>query len=120
MVAIQTSDSPVLVLPDDEERVEQLKRKLEEYRERIASAHRANPNKHPGFINLVMADALYKKEILERLLRDGQVNTWVLSLELGNTYGPNFDLEVFDNACGVIDDYCKTGGASIIRGTGLQ
>ena len=64
-------------------------------------------------------DAIYKVTVLKRLLQDGQVNTYELSLEMAKVHGSSFDVDVFDNACSVIEDYCKTGGANAHGGTGL-
>lgn len=102
-------ESPIIVLPDSKERQEQLKAKLKEYQGRI------DPYRHPA----LQMGAICKKTVLERLLKDGKINTWELSEEMSKTYGLDFDAESFDNACAVIKDYCKTGGAHTKGGTGL-
>lgn len=98
-----------LLLPDNETRKQQLKSKLVEYKERV-SLYRA-PELQMGVI--------CKITVLERLLQDGQVNTHELSREMFETYGSGFSVHAFNNACGVIDDYCKTGGKNTSGGTGL-
>lgn len=47
------------------------------------------------------------------------MNTWELSIEMDDTYGTDFSVRDFNNACGVVDDYCKTGGKNVSGGTGL-
>lgn len=102
--------SPVIVLPEDEARREQLRQKLEEYRTRI------EPHKAPE----MQMDTICKIAVLERLLRDSQVNTWDLSREMVEIYGPGLDAHTFNVACGVVADYIKTGGANLHGGTGLK
>ncbi|MFH1780784.1 MAG: hypothetical protein ABH841_02170, partial [Candidatus Nealsonbacteria bacterium] len=60
----------------------------------------------------------YKIVILERLLRDGQVKISELVREMSEIYA-NFNIDNFQDACAVIDDYCKTGGKNLFDGTGL-
>ena len=48
------------------------------------------------------------------------MNTWDLSREMAETYGSGFSVNDFQNACGVIEDYCKTGGQNLHGGTGLR
>jgi len=100
--------SPVIVL--NEARRLQLAKKLEEYRGRLNSLRAPE----------VQMDTICKITVLERLLRDGLVNTWELSREMATNYGLGFDAHYFTNACGVIEDYCKTGGTTISDGTGLS
>lgn len=104
-----TEKGPILVLPEDEARKQQLQRKLEEYKGRF------DPYRTPE----LQMGTICKATILERLLRDTMVNTWELCLEMMGTYGSGFDSYKFDVACGVINDYCKTGGKHAVGGTGL-
>ncbi|MEK7503001.1 MAG: hypothetical protein AAB556_00990 [Patescibacteria group bacterium] len=104
-----SDESPILVLPKDETRKQQLRKKLAEYRGRIDPSHAPE----------TQMSAICKTTVLERLLRDGQVKTYDLSLEMAEMYGSGFDVNKFNNACGVIDDYCKTGGQNVSGGTGL-
>lgn len=101
--------SPILVLPEDKVRVEQLERKLEEYKGRF------NPYGAPES----QMGAICKISVLERLLRDAVVDTFQLYLEMQKVYGSGFDVYRFNIACGVIDNYCKTGGEGNKGGTGL-
>ena len=109
-IARRLEKSPVIVLPENETHKTQLRRKLEEYKGRV------KPFRAPE----LQMDTIYKMTVLERLLRDGQVNTWELSREIAKTYGSDFDGHAFNNACGVIEDYCETGGQNTNGGTGLQ
>ncbi|MDP3779448.1 MAG: hypothetical protein Q8R30_05405 [bacterium] len=102
--------SPILVLPEDKMRVEQLRKKLEEYKQR------ADPYRAPE----LQMGTVCKTAILERLLRDMVVDTWQLCLEMKETYGSGFDPQKFGVACGVIADYCNTGGRNTTGGTGLS
>ncbi len=97
--------SPTIVLP--KRHVQQLHSKLVEYEGRL-SQFRAPE---------LQMDTICKMTVLGRLLRDGQVNTWELSREMATTYGSGFDPWAFTNACGVIEDYCKTGGQNVSGGS---
>ncbi len=100
--------SPAIVLPEREERKLQLYAKLEEYKRRLG--------KRSGYSYM---DTILKIRVLERLLKDKRVKTHKLSLELSREFGSDFDVERFDNACGVIENYCLTGGERAHGGTGL-
>lgn len=102
----------VLVLPEDKVRVEQLRDKLEEYKKRLSAYD------HPD-LQLQLDIGYYKVIILERLLENGWVNTRDFSFELAKKHGVSFNVEFFEKACAVIDDYCKTGGQNVHGGTGL-
>lgn len=103
-------ESPVIVLPEDETKKEQLRQKLEEYRTRL----------EPLGAPEMQMDTICKIAVLERLLRDSQVNTWDLSREMSKTYGHSLDHHAFNVACGVVADYVKTGGENLRGGTGLK
>lgn len=109
MSEMTAEKSPILVLPEDKVRVEQLRKKLEEYKQR------ADPYRAPE----LQMGTVCKIAVLERLLQDTTVDTWQLSLEMEETYGSGFDPWKFGTACGVIADYCNTGGQDVIGGTGL-
>lgn len=103
-------EAPIIVLSEDETRKKQLQNKLKEYRGRM-DRYQA-PELQMGVI--------CKIAVLERLLRDGQVNTWDLSREMADIYGSGFRTREFNVACMVIEDYCKTGGMNLSGGTGLH
>lgn len=103
-------ESPIIVLPKDESLIQQLRLKLEEYKKRY------NPYRSPE----LQMDTICKTQVLERLLRDGSVNTHELSKELYDTYGSSLGGNSFNDACAVIADYCMTGGKQTNGGTGLN
>lgn len=101
--------SPIFVLPEDTVRVRQLQKKLEEYKQRI----------HPYRAPELQMGTVCKIAVLEKLLQDKVVDIWQLCLAMEKTYGSGFDPNKFGIACGVIDDYCSTGGENTTGGTGL-
>lgn len=101
---------PIIVFPTDETRQQQLRNKLVEYRGRI----------HPYLAPERQMDTICKIVILERLLHDGRVNTGELSREMAKTHESSFDVNLFNNACHVIEDYCKTGGQNVYSGMGKK
>ncbi|MBI3282813.1 hypothetical protein HYZ70_01925 [Candidatus Curtissbacteria bacterium] len=105
----QTEESPFIVLPDDKTRIQQLRTKLKEYKNRL------DPYKAPE----LQMNTLCKIEVLSELLAQGRVETWDFSRKLADKYGTGFSTMGFQAACAVIDDYCKTGGKNLQGGTGL-
>lgn len=103
-------EAPIISLPSDEARRKQLQKKLEEYRGRMQPYHAPE----------LQMENICKIAVLERLLRDGQVNAWDFSRELAEEYDSGFDSNDFSLACAIIDDYCKTGGANLRGETGLS
>jgi len=101
--------NPIITLPSNPKRVQQLKLKLLEYKKRI------DGYKPPEF----QMDTLCKIAVLSRALEKGQVNTQDLMVEMEKTYGGSFNKGYFLRACTVIEDYCLTGGADLHGGTGL-
>ena len=99
-----------ILLPHNAMRREQLRLQLEKYRSRDADASFQAPE--------LRFWELYKLEVLTRLLEDGVVDTYELAAELTDQYGC-LDGDGFQNACEVIDDYCKTGGQNVSYG-GLE
>ena len=110
-MACYANDFPVVILlPNDETRKQQLRDKLVEYKKRM----------HPYAAPELQMDTICKIAVLERLLRDGQVNILDLSWEMTETYKLGFDINAFNKACGAIEDYCNTGGVHTRGGTGLK
>ena len=101
--------SPILVLTKNVSLEQKLCYKLQEYKGRL------HLFVHPE----LQMNIICKIAVLERLIRDRNVNTWELSIEMASTYGAAFSAHDFNNACGVIDDYNKTGGQNVFGGTGL-
>jgi len=74
---------------------------------------------HPELQLFMGSGTAYNFCVLERLLSNGIVKTFDLSAELAEKLGDRFNPTKFGNACGVISDYCLTGGANVHEGTGL-
>ena len=114
---------PKLILPDDEKRVSKLKRKLSEYATRVEdykkNLERENPTWHPEQIELLYKQfsEYFKLAVLSELLLKEKLDTYAFSLELQKDKG--FNIQNYDGAGGVINDYCETGGANCQGGTGL-
>ncbi|MFA5932609.1 MAG: hypothetical protein WCV81_04840 [Microgenomates group bacterium] len=106
---------PTIVLP--EERREQLTAKLTEYRGRIEKDDRRY--QHPDLRLILEDDTTSKIIILERLLRDGQINTRELMGELQDRLGDSYNPLTLIQPILVINDYCQTGGTHTAAGTGL-
>ncbi len=108
-------ESPKIKFPEDITKVKSLQEKLAEYKERLGTQMKKDPHKVPE----LFTDTNYKIAVLEKLLTDGEVNTYELSRELNEKYG-GFNVDDFNNACAVIEDYAKTGGKEVTGGTGLK
>ncbi|MFH1787718.1 MAG: hypothetical protein ABH811_02935 [archaeon] len=125
-------ESPILELPQGERR-EQLRRKLKEYAQRIEdyknNLKRDNSFWHPDKIKLfVLENSDYMKIVVlsELFLTEGSKNeslgTYTLFEELfkEKLIVTEKEYDIFNQACGIIDDYCKTGGKNCSDGTGLK
>jgi hypothetical protein len=106
---------PTITLPED--RRKQLQAKLKEYRARMQEGDAKF--KHPDLLLLMGSDAATKATILERLLRDGKVDTRQLMGELRDRLGDMYNPLTLINPILVIQDYCRTGGTHAVGGTGL-
>ncbi len=91
----------LLRITDEPVRVEQLQRKLDEYRRRETE------------------EAVYKAVILDRLLREKELEVADLAGHVEARLGARFDRVLFNECCNVIDDYCRTGGVKTVLGSGL-
>lgn len=97
-----------ILLPTTPERVDQLQKKLEEYKSRVNDSARELNSQ---------VDARHKAFVLERLLKEKKIVVSTLMEKIKReSWFNNEDLE---NALAVISDYCKTGGRNIAGGTGL-
>jgi hypothetical protein len=95
-------------LPDDPARVEDLKLKLEEYRNRL--------EKQKGG----KLDTVYKAAILGSLLSSGEIKSEDIAKELSDLHN-GINRKDFENAVAVINDYIKTGGKLTSKpGMGLK
>ena len=108
-------NSPVIRIGEDREL---LRRKLEEYKERLKSPTVPLGVAYRAPEALFDFDTVYKIAVTEALVNTGEVSTYDLSHKLKTKYG-FFDSEAFNNACGVVEDYIKTGGKGVRGGTGL-
>jgi len=100
---------PVLVLAeDDQDKRERFEKKLAEYKKRLEGT----------FDERTVMDIKYKITLVEELLEKGEVNTWELSRKIAKE-DKRIDADAFQNACGVIHDYCLTGGQKTCGGTGF-
>lgn len=104
-----------IILPGDAVIVRALQDKLEEYKQRLISRRQKDFYKAPE----LFTDTNYKIAILEKLLLDGEVDTYAISKKLMQIYG-FVDASTFENACRVIEEYAKDGGRSVRGGTGLK
>jgi hypothetical protein len=117
---MKTVEAPMITLPENEDLVKRLKVKISHYEARMKKtiADEDIKWKAPEVIQSILADSLYKKTIIEKLLGDGKVNTHELSKEIVETHGSFFPAD-FDRACSVVNDYCETGGENCYGGDGF-
>lgn len=116
----ENPEYPLLKIPQDLEKLQKLESKLAEYKQRLATKLGELNLEYtaPEVIFAKTAGTEYKIAIVERLLRTGRVTTKGLSRELHKKDG-NFDEALFNDCCGVIEDYCNTGGANVSGGIGF-
>ncbi|TSA43748.1 hypothetical protein D4R49_02360 [bacterium] len=101
-----------IILPDDLERTNRLRSKLEEYKERLKGMRHLAPEE--------LTDTVYKIDVLEPLLDKREIDVSNLEEEFRSKYGDSFDSPAFINAVAVIDDYSKNEGRNVKGGTGLK
>jgi len=111
------NDDSRIVLPPDKYTQKVLRDKLEEYESRLNRRKRELFTHSESFIRANL-HAIYKHAILERLLKEGEIDTFSFSLELQRLHG-FFDILNYADAVAVINDYCTTGGRNVRGGTGL-
>jgi len=104
---------PKIILPKDEKIVRALEEKLKEYRARL----KAYDYTHPELRNK-LTSSWYKAGIVERLLKDRELNTSQFLSELKEKEG-SLDLDNYKTAVAVINDYIETGGKNVNGGTGF-
>ena len=105
---VDSSLPEAIVLSDDPILKGKLTRKLAEYRQRLET------NQRPGR----QSGTYCKIEVLTRLLQDERIAPVLLREQFKDQ--PWFTAEDFRNACGVISDYCSSGGKNTCGGTGLK
>lgn len=98
-----------IVLTDDLELLDKLRRKVKEYGERVGfTAPEADPH------------GTYKRDILQRLLDRGNISAKELGEELKARYGSGFSVGAFNDAYGVIAKYNSKEFEGVRGGTGLK
>ncbi len=102
-----------IILPEKPEVLNRLQKKVSEYQNRLM---KKNSSDNPAALYSTLTG--YKAVIAKRLIQRGQVDTYVLSKELQEEYG-FIDFRAFNDAAGVIEDYCRTGGKNVRKGTGF-
>ena len=117
---IEKENSPKIKLPKDPDLVKRLQDKLEEYKQRLEKEKKEVDDGYraPELVIHMLAETNYKIAVLEKLFLEGEVNTYELSREL-NSRDKQLNSDAFNNACGVIDDYCTTGGKNTQGGSGF-
>jgi hypothetical protein len=101
----ENDSSLVIERPEDPELLEKLRQKLAEYRNTLFDCCPINSPE-------TLTDAYYKITVLHTVLEQGEVNCWVISKMIAHRCG-RIDYKIFSNACGVIADYCETGGQNV-------
>ena len=102
---LSREQGPVIRLTENREAIE---KKLDEYKSRY------DTSKAPE----QQYDTIYKIAVAQKLVDEGQVDTYALSNELAAKFGP-LDIRLFNTACAVMADYIQTGGQNNRGGTGL-
>jgi len=105
-----------IVLPEDAKAKAKLKKKLYEYEKRVAKLKETTIYENPDIIYNSFTG--YKALIARRLYQRGEVQSRELAEELKEEFG-RLDPDTYNNAVGVIYDYCKTGGKNVKNGTGF-
>jgi len=112
-------ESPKIFLSKDRKIIEKLENKLLDYRQRLKKYEKmVDLNKSPEENFQIIGDTNYKIAVLEKLLREGFVDTHELAREI-NKKDDFFDSVIFNRACRVINDYSQTGGKNNYGGTGF-
>ena len=102
---------------DNEERLKQLQERLAVYTGRIRTEWDEQHYTPPEAIGEDSGNK-FKRDLLRFALRPGGVNTWAL-VRAYVDINQGFDPDVYQTACGVIQDRILTGGAHTIKGSGL-
>ncbi len=96
----------IIIVPEDDRKVQALKEKLIEYQGRLADQRNKDPFSPPESFA-----SWYAVRILDTLLSTGLVSTEELAQEIAQEHGGSIMRpDIFDNYCKVIEDYAHTGG----------
>jgi hypothetical protein len=105
---------PKIELPIDVELVSKMKKKLEEYRERLDSEITRGENNNANSWRSRVVDSYYKFNILKELLDNQHVT---IDPFLEKAKENNSDSKIIENAFMVIWDYCNSEGKGNFRGS---
>jgi hypothetical protein len=101
-------------LPENETHILRLLAKREEYETRLSGEAYRAPDSPQGAYDKYLK---YSILILNTLFVEGSVTTKAVMDELSTE--PNFDEWEAEEAIRIVHDYCETGGATLVGGTGL-
>lgn len=105
-----------IILPDNHKAKAKLTKKLREYEKRVEKLKKTCPSDNPDISYNSFTG--YKALIARRLCQRGEVQSRELAEELKEEFG-RLDPDTYNNAVGVIYDYCRTGGKNVKKGTGF-
>lgn len=104
---------PLLNPPESTYNALRLARKLDEYQIRLAEDFPQSDYvapEHPDYQSLCI-----KIAIIEGLIAGAPVDTHRLSREMNDKFKNNLNSDIFDEACGIIENYAKEGGKGTNR-----
>ena len=105
-----------IILPKNQKAKAKLKKKLHEYEKRVEKLKKACKTDNPDITYNSFTG--YKALITRRLCQRGEVQSREFAEELKEEFG-RLDPDTYNNAIGVIYDYCNTGGKNVKNGTGF-
>jgi len=105
-----------IILPKNQKAKAKLEKKLHEYEKRVEKLKAACNTDNPDITYNSFTG--YKALIARRLCQRGEVQSRELAEELKEEFG-RLDPDTYNNAVGVIYDYCQTGGKNVKKGTGF-
>jgi len=99
------TEGPKIILPDNQNIKDMLGEKLEEYQGIINQYKERFPDDPDNVVYTTTAG--YKAAIVERLFKDGQVDSWKFYAELELKWGFIYP-DIYRDAAREINDYCQT------------
>jgi len=99
-----------IMMPDDPELKNFLKRKLLEYTGRVEKIKKLQPDTNPQLYHESIPG--YKAFIIKNLLSFGEVETKQVAYAIKEEFG-SMDTKLFNLAAQVIYDYCETRGKNV-------
>ncbi len=104
------SKYPILVLPKDEKKISLLKTKKRDYEQRVEHYQYSAPES-PQYQHYL--SSVCKLTLVKKLIEKGEVDTQKILGNLEDKLGEN--VEIFEKAIAIIEDYCVTGDEHIIK-----